>query len=299
MQNKPLNVIMAEILAKLDEKPNVEEGALSNLAGNAFDFFKGLGKGGSKNAFAEAVKAAQREADEALVRAAAEHSARLANKPKITSAEIAAARAEGITTQEWLIKNKPEFYATLEKATPQAQTEFFNLVSSTAKDWQPDKNVKIATAISVIGHIIVLAIIAWEKDKAPNSSSSSSSSSSSRSSLPATMRTGTYTLRPDSVDWESLGAPGFKDQGASLKDSKWTASDGTPITDPKIIAGLDKALTAQLSKPMQVRLITQAEADAAEKAQAQAKVDGETPILTTKKDSPVKVPVDPKRRPNF
>lgn len=306
MQNKPLNVIMAEILAKLDEKPPVEEGAFSNIAGNAFDFFKGLGKGGSRRSWNETIQAMSRDADEALVRAAAEARAAAtagttATKPKITPADIVAARAEGITTQEWLIKNKPEFYATIEKASPAAQADFFKMIKDSAATYQPDKSMmKPAIAASVIGHIIIIAILSWERKHSPSSSSSSSSSSSASSSLPATMRTGTYALRPDSVDWESLGAPGFKDQGASLKDSKWSASDGTPITDPKVIAGLEKALMAQLSQPMQVRLMTSAEADAREKASADAeaaKLNPQSPVMTTNKDSGVKTkPVDPKRR---
>jgi hypothetical protein len=101
-----------------------------------------------------------------------------------------------------------------------------------------------------------------------------------------------------------MGAPGFKGQGATLdKDSKWTAHDGTPINDPKLVAGLDAALKQQLSKPMTVRLIPQKELDAAAAAdaaqQAQAKVDGETPVLSTKKNASVKIKVDPNRRPDF
>jgi hypothetical protein len=54
---------------------------------------------------------------------------------------------------------------------------------------------------------------------------------------------------------------------------------------------------------MTVRLIPQKELDAAAAAdaaqQAQAKVDGETPVLSTKKNASVKIKVDPNRRPDF
>ena len=310
MQNKPLNVTMRELLAKLDEKSSVEEGKAGELAGkavgSAYDFLKSLGKGGAKygektgfDAFTEAVKAAQKEADDELVKA-------VKRLPRITPAEIAAARAEGITTQEWLLKNKPEFYATLENATPEAQAGFFNIVNTTAKDWNPDKDTKKAMAASIIGHIIVLAILSWKSKYLPSSSSNSGSSSSSSSSDSGAKSSlsfakgATYAVRPDSVDWESMGAPGFKGQGATLnKDGKWTANNGTVITDPKLVAGLDAALKHQLSIPMQVRLIPQAELDASAAQQAQAKLDKEVPVLSTNKDSPVKVKVDPKRRPDL
>ena len=144
MQNKPLNVTMRELLTKLDEKPSVEEGAIGDFGknviynpakkafGKSYDFIKSLGKGGTKDAFTEAVKAAQKEADDALANA-------VMQKPRITTADIAAARAEGITTQDWLLKNKPEFYATLEKAEPAAQEQFFNLVRDGAAKY-PEKN---------------------------------------------------------------------------------------------------------------------------------------------------------------
>lgn len=300
MNKTDLRSIIAK-LHELEQIPVEPVNEVNLLKGLNFDFLKGLGKGGKYGArsgleaWEAAVKVSQREADEALVQAA---QTAAKNKPKLTPADIAAARAEGITTQEWLVKNKPEFFAKLEKSPPAEQAQFYDLVTSTAKEYNPERNLKTAIAVSVTGHIILLAILAWEKDKSPSSSSSSSSSSSTRSSLPATMQKGTYGLRPDSIDWESLGAPGFKGQGASLKDGKWS-TNGTPVTDPKIIAGLEAALMKQLSTPMKLRLITQADADAAEK-QAQAKLDTQSPVMTTKKDSAVKtVPVDPKRRPDL
>lgn len=301
MQSKPLNVEMAEILAKLDAKPSVDEGAAGRIGNKIFDFLRGLGKGDEKygaktriEPFLEAIKKSQAEADEALVKAALQ-------KPRITPAEIAAARAEGITTQEWLIKNKPEFYATLEKAAPEEQVAFYDIVKSTAGKYEPESNMKTALAASVTAHIILLAILTWKSSKTSpkdttTSSTGSTSSTSSSSGAPATS-SGSYYVRRDSIDWDSMGAPGFKGQGASKQNGKWVTDNGTPITDPKQVKQLEAALQKQLSTPMTVYLHTEPEAQAIEKGSS-AKVDKETPVSTVQK-SPIKQKVDPKRRPDF
>jgi len=203
MQNKPLNVIMAEILAKLDEKPPVEEGTLARLGDKAFDFFKGLGKGGSKAIPDPKIEpAGLAQGAENLVQAAVQDAdTKLKLLRKHSPAEWVAAKAEGKTYDEFVFDKFPDTFAKLEKnpeLKAKVATEFSKAVDeimvAVERGEDPralwpteskmfDKDGRKSLAMSAMGHaLIVVGLLVANKQ---SGSSSSASTSTSTSTIPA------------------------------------------------------------------------------------------------------------------
>ena len=251
MQNKSLSQTMSEMLDKLDTinqtASPLEEGPASKLAGNVFDFFKGLGKGGEKAAAKPRIDPTS-SAGEMIAAAAGESTKKLSQLRKITPAELVAARAEGITIDEMLMRKFPDTFAKLEKDPSmliKVNNEFIKAADEIMSagergpEWlrpQEDKHGKKSLALSALLHaLIVLGLFVASKRDGSTAGSSSTTSAT--------------TLVDSEIPWTHLKLNASAYSGSSLKkDSmtdKWTVilpngRRGGVVTDPSMVQEVEK-----------------------------------------------------------
>lgn len=253
---------LRSILAKLHE---IEQGPVepvNEAVPNVFNFFKGLGAGGSKAKPRIEPTGLAQGADELVTAAVQNADKKLSQIRRVTPAELVAARAEGITIDELLMRKFPDTFAKLEK-NPELKAKVATEFSKAADEimvavergedpralWPKeagmfDKDGRKSLAMSAMGHaLIVLGLLVANTQ-------SGGSSSSSTSSIPA-----------DQVPWKTyLGMD--PRQGDSLKrgnnpSSPWVivAPSGVAvgrIDDPKLVQQIEKlaAMTPEERKEL-------------------------------------------------
>lgn len=107
---------LRNIIAKLHEIEHGPKEPVNEAIPNPFGFLRGLGKGAKNAPKIEPVGSGAAHGAEELISAAAQDAnKRLSLLRRITPAEAAAAKAEGITIDEMLMRKFPDTFAKLEK----------------------------------------------------------------------------------------------------------------------------------------------------------------------------------------
>jgi len=236
---------LRSIIAKLHELEQVPVEPVTEAIPNPFGFFKGLGAGGAKNAIPKPridPTGVARGAEDLVAAATSTANKKLSDIRKVTPAEMVAAREEGITINELLMRKYPDTFAKLEK-NPELQakvaTEFSKasdeIIVAVERGEDPralwpkeasmfDKDGRKSLAMSAMGHaLLVLGLIVANKNT--SSSSSSSSSSSNVNSIPA-----------DEIPWSTyLGMDPRK--GDSLKRSNNPSSPWVIVAPSGVVVG--------------------------------------------------------------
>lgn len=250
---------LRSILAKLHELEQGPVAPVNEAVPNVFNFFKGLGAGGSKAKPRIEPTGLAQGADELVQAAVQNANTKIQALRRHSATEWAAAKAEGKTYDEFLLNKFPDTFAKLEK-NPELKAKVATEFSKAADEimvavksgenprafWPKEEGMydRKSLAMSAMGHaLLALGLLATNRQ-------SGGSSSSSTSAIPA-----------DQVPWKTyLGMdPRQSDslQRGNNPSSPWVivAPSGVAvgrIDDPELVQQIEKlaAMTPEERKKL-------------------------------------------------